>query len=54
MKEYIPDYYKDFQCIADKCKDSCCIGWEIMIDRMADRPFNTTGRCFTFLCNLRV
>ena len=32
MKEYIPDYYKDFQCIADKCKDSCCIGWEIMID----------------------
>lgn len=32
MKEYIPDYYKKFQCIADQCKDSCCIGWEIMID----------------------
>lgn len=32
MKEYIPDYYKQFQCIADRCKDSCCIGWEIMID----------------------
>lgn len=32
MKEYIPDYYKEFQCIADRCKDNCCIGWEIMID----------------------
>lgn len=32
MKEYIPDYYKDFQCIANQCKDNCCIGWEIMID----------------------
>ena len=27
-----PDYYKDFQCIAGACKDSCCIGWEIDID----------------------
>lgn len=33
MKEYIPDYYKKFQCIADRCKDSCCIGWEIWIDQ---------------------
>lgn len=28
----VPDYYKEFRCIADKCKDSCCIGWEIDID----------------------
>lgn len=28
----IPDYYKEFHCIADKCKDSCCAGWEIDID----------------------
>lgn len=28
----IPDYYEEFCCIADKCKDSCCIGWEIDID----------------------
>ena len=27
-----PDYYKDFKCIADKCKHNCCIGWEIDID----------------------
>ena len=27
-----PDYYTDFVCIADKCRHSCCIGWEIDID----------------------
>lgn len=44
MKEYIPDYYKDFQCIADKCKDSCCIGWEIMIDQESyERYQNVKG-----------
>ena len=32
MKEIVPDYYKDFRCIADKCRHSCCIGWEIDID----------------------
>lgn len=33
MKKYIPFYYKQFQCIAQKCKDNCCIGWDIMIDK---------------------
>ena len=28
----VPSYYKTFQCIADKCEHSCCIGWEIDID----------------------
>ncbi len=28
----IPSYYKQFRCIADKCTDNCCIGWEIDID----------------------
>ena len=32
MKLYAPTYYKDFQCIAEKCEHSCCIGWEIDID----------------------
>ena len=32
MKLRVPDYYSEFSCIADKCKDSCCIGWEIDID----------------------
>ncbi len=32
MKEVFPNYYKKFKCIADKCRHSCCIGWEIDID----------------------
>lgn len=28
----VPSYYKTFQCIAEKCEHSCCIGWEIDID----------------------
>ncbi|MBQ2692231.1 MAG: flagellin lysine-N-methylase [Clostridia bacterium] len=32
MKLYCPDYYNSFKCIADKCRHSCCIGWEIDID----------------------
>jgi len=27
-----PDYYDDFACVADKCPDTCCAGWQIMID----------------------
>ena len=27
-----PDFYKNFKCIADKCTDSCCVGWEIIVD----------------------
>lgn len=28
----VPNYYKKFKCIADKCRHSCCVGWEIDID----------------------
>ena len=27
-----PDYYKKFNCIADKCPDTCCGKWQIVID----------------------
>lgn len=32
MEFITPSYYGEFQCIADKCTDNCCIGWEIGID----------------------
>lgn len=28
----IPDYYKEFHCTADKCEDTCCAGWQIVVD----------------------
>lgn len=32
MITYFPDYYKDFKCIADACRHTCCAGWEIDVD----------------------
>lgn len=32
MQITYPDYYKEFSCTADKCKDTCCAGWGIVID----------------------
>ena len=40
MLTVTPNYYKDFKCIADKCKHSCCIGWEIDIDNQALEKYN--------------
>lgn len=30
-----PDYYKSFRCIAGDCPDTCCAGWQIVIDEEA-------------------
>lgn len=32
MKITFPNYYKKFTCIADKCTDTCCAGWDIVVD----------------------
>lgn len=32
MKLYAPEYYLKFKCIADRCRHSCCVGWEIGVD----------------------
>lgn len=32
MKEYVLSYYPKFNCIAEKCKHTCCAGWVINID----------------------
>ena len=39
MISYRPDYYDDFKCIADKCKNSCCIGWEIDVDSFSQERY---------------
>ncbi len=35
MKRRMPQYCQAFHCIADRCSDNCCIGWEIDIDEAA-------------------
>ena len=32
MEIRVPHYYKKFECTADKCPDTCCAGWQIVID----------------------
>lgn len=32
MRFRMPSYYNQFKCIADKCPDTCCAGWAIVID----------------------
>lgn len=32
MKTIVPDYYMEFKCIANRCKHTCCQGWEVEID----------------------
>lgn len=33
MKIVTPSFYKDFECIAGACPDSCCQGWEVDADK---------------------
>ena len=39
----MPDYYKKFSCIADKCRHSCCIGWEIDVDEDSLERYKQVG-----------
>ena len=42
----VPEYYYTFKCIADKCGDNCCIGWEIDIDDETCTYYNNVGGSF--------
>ena len=37
----VPDFYDSFHCIADKCTDTCCVGWEIDIDETSAKRYKT-------------
>ena len=40
----IPDYYHEFRCVAGKCEDTCCAGWQIVADEAALEKYkNETG-----------
>ncbi|MBE6072549.1 MAG: flagellar protein FliB [Clostridium butyricum] len=44
MKTKVPYYYKDFKCIASECPDTCCAGWEIIIDEDTHEKYkNVSG-----------
>ena len=35
----IPDYYKEFACVAGECEDTCCAGWQIVIDEKSQKKY---------------
>lgn len=44
MRIVAPSYYRRFRCIADACRHSCCIGWEIDVDEETlDRYRSVSG-----------
>lgn len=34
-----PDYFDDFKCIAERCPESCCMGWKISVDKLSFRKY---------------
>lgn len=42
----VPHYYKKFQCTASACTDTCCAGWQIMIDDKSLRKYKKIPGAF--------
>ena len=39
VKKVYPSYFEEFKCIGGECSDSCCIGWNIDIDKITFRKY---------------
>lgn len=46
MKEFYPLFYCRFRCIAAKCPDSCCRGWDVVIDKDTEDFYNSVNGSF--------
>ena len=40
MKTVYPEYFKSFKCAAAECPDTCCAGWEIVIDEKSQAKYD--------------
>ena len=41
-----PDFYDQFKCIASRCSDTCCVGWEIDIDEATQEVYRKVSGVF--------
>lgn len=41
IKVFVPTYFEKFKCIADRCPDTCCIGWEVDIDNKTAEKYSS-------------
>lgn len=52
MRYVKPDYFDAFRCVADRCSDTCCAGWQIMIDEASLEKYMQDKTAFgKRLCN---
>ncbi len=52
MKVLKPNYYDEFKCTANECKDSCCVGWGVFIDKKSYNKYKkVNGEFGKFLCS---
>lgn len=43
IKVFVPTYFDKFKCIAGKCPDTCCAGWEADLDDETVAKYKTLG-----------
>lgn len=43
MRRVTPRYATAFRCIAERCRHSCCVGWEIEVDEAARERYAAVG-----------
>jgi lysine-N-methylase len=46
MEKFYPDYYKKFKCIANLCPDSCCQGWDVVVDEKSENYYDSVQGSF--------
>ncbi len=46
MRYIIPHYFDAFRCVAAECEDTCCAGWQIVIDDVSLERYQSTGGSF--------
>ena len=46
MKKTVPDFLRDFHCIASACQDTCCAGWEIEVDSVSAEYYRSIPGAF--------
>ena len=46
MEYTIPHYFEQFRCVAAECEDTCCGGWQIVIDDETIEKYKNVGGAF--------
>lgn len=53
--EYVyPDYYRQFTCIGGECPDTCCAGWEIVIDDKTLKSIRNIPAVSVIVCTIQL